>query len=230
MGLDKPRKSKYTLNMETPLPKSNEKQTHWQAREQGHELLRRNVVEAASHLLMEEGPDALTVRHIAQELECSTKIIYTMFHGKEGLAEALYLEGCERLGHLIGGIPRQSTLIVYIHEVAHAYWAFALANPSYYKVMFCGAIPHFHPSTMSILTMETAFEMVVARLRVYKEQGLLQADDSVIVTKVLWASLHGIVSLYLLGHFSDLETAKEVLERSIQALIASLVPRTLLSS
>jgi len=216
--------------METPLPKRNEKQTHWQAREQSHELLRRNVVETASRLLVEEGPEALTVRHIAQELECSTKIIYTMFHGKEGLAEALYLEGCERLGHFIGRVPRQSTPEVYIHEAAQAYWAFALANPSYYKVMFCGAIPNFHPSTVSILNMETAFEIVVANLQAYKEQGLIQADDPVFVTKTFWAPLHGVASLYLLGHFSDTEIAKEILERSIQALIVSLIPGTLLTS
>ena len=225
--LDRRRKSGYTSHMETSLPKRNKKQTHWQVREQGHELLRRNVIDVANRLLMEEGPDALTVRHIAQELECSTKIIYTMFHGKEGLADALYLEGCERLSHLIGSIQQSSTPTAYIREVAQTYWAFALANPGYYKVMFCGAIPNFHPSTVSMLSIETAFEAVVASTRQYMKQGLLQIDDPIGVTKAHWAALHGIVSLYLLGHFPTLEAAEEVFERIIQALIASLSPGTL---
>ncbi|MBA2678251.1 MAG: TetR/AcrR family transcriptional regulator [Ktedonobacteraceae bacterium] len=213
--------------METPLPERNKRITHWQVREQGHELLRRNVVEAASRLLVEEGPDALTVRRIAQELECSTKIIYTMFQGKEGLADALYQEGCERLGHMIGHIQWLPAPAAYLREVAEAYWAFALANPSYYQVMFCGAIPNFHPSTVSILNTATALETIVASMQQYMEQELLlRADDPVLVTKALWAPLHGVVSLYLLGHFSTLEDAKEVFERTVQALIASLVSGT----
>lgn len=210
--------------METPLPKRNIKTTHWQAREQSHELLRRNVVEAASHLLVEEGPDALTVRRIAQELECSTKIIYTMFQGKEGLADALYLEGCERLSHTVGHVQWVAAPATYVHQVAWAYWTFALANSSYYKVMFCGAIPDFHPSMVSILTTTTALETIVTSMQRYMDEGILSVDDPIRITKALWAPLHGVVSLYLLGHFSTLEEAKEVFERTVQALIASLMP------
>ncbi len=213
--------------METSLLKSNKGQTYWQVREQGHELLRRNVIDVASRLLMEDGPDALTVRQIAQELECSTKIIYTMFHGKEGLADALYLEGCERLRHLIEDIQWPSPPTTYIHDVAQTYWTFALANPSSYQVIFCGAIPNFHPSPGSMLSMESAFGTVVTSVHQYMEQGLFQTDDPVGVTKACWASLHGVISLYLLGHFSTLETAEEVFERVVQALVVSLIPGTL---
>src|SRR6266851_6907176 len=48
---------RYSFYMETMLPNRNEFTTHQQARAYGHELLRRNVVEAASHLLVEEGPE-----------------------------------------------------------------------------------------------------------------------------------------------------------------------------
>jgi len=214
--------------METVLPKRNKKTTHWQVREQGHERLRHNVVEAASNLLVEEGPDALTVRRIAQELECSTKIIYTMFQGKEGLADALYLEGCERLGHLIGQVQWVTNPAEYLYKVAWAYWAFALANPGYYRVMFCGAIPNFHPSQVSIRNTATALETIVESLRRYIEQDmLLYIDDPERITKVLWAPLHGVISLYLLGHFSTLEETTKIFERTVQSLIASLVPKPL---
>src|SRR5690348_17054545 len=104
--LDSRESIEYISLMETPLPVGNKIVTHQQAREYGHELLRRNVIEAASRLLMEEGAEALTVRRIAQMLSCSTKIIYTMFKGKDGLADALYLEGCTRLQQIIGQVPQ----------------------------------------------------------------------------------------------------------------------------
>lgn len=212
----------YTPNMETPLPKKNAITPYHQAREHGQELLRRNVVEAASHLLVEEGADALTVRRVAEKLGSSTKVIYTMFKGKEGLADALYIEGCLRLGQVVGRVQRAATPAEYIHEVAWAYWTFALANPSYYMVMFGGAIPNFHPSTTSIDTTMTALETIVRTIRAYMEQKLLPPDDPVMVTKSLWAPLHGVVSLYLLGHFSTLEEAKDVFERTVQAVILLL--------
>jgi AcrR family transcriptional regulator len=210
--------------METMLPDGNNFTTHQQARAYGHELLQRNVVEAASHLLVAEGPEALTVRRVAERLNCSTKIIYTIFAGKDGLANALYLEGCTRLSQAIGRVPKAATPAEYAHEVAWAYWAFALANPSYYAVMFGGAIPNFRPSAMSIQTAATALETIVRNLQVYMAQGLLPADDPVVLTKALWAPLHGVVSLYLLGHFSTLEEAKGAFEHTIQAIMASLRP------
>ena len=53
-------------------PMSDKITTHRQMRTYSHELLHRNVVDAASRLLVQEGSDALTAWRIAQELECST--------------------------------------------------------------------------------------------------------------------------------------------------------------
>jgi len=216
--------------METTLPKRNSVTTHRQARAYSNEILRRNVVEAASRLLVEEGPDALTVRRLAHELDCSTKIIYTMFHGKDGLANALYLEGCARLSQAIENVHQAGTPAAYIHDVAWAYWTFALANPSYYAVLFDGAIPRFQPSSTSKQTMTMAFESIVAIIQTYMQQDLLPAEDPGALTRALWAPLHGVVSLALLGHFPTLEEAKQAFERTVQALMTSLGPGRVFSA
>jgi len=212
--------------METSLPEGFIVTTHRQARAHSHDLLRRNVVEAASRLLVEEGPDALTVRRVAQSLDCSTKIIYTLFHGKDGLANALYLEGCARLRQEIGAVKMASTPAAYLHELAWAYWTFALADPSYYGVLFGGTIPNFQPSPASKQVMTDAFSAIVAIMAQYMEQGLLLSEDSVALTRALWAPLHGVASLYLLGHFPSLEEARWAFERTIQAISASLNPQS----
>lgn len=206
--------------METMLPNQNTLATHRQIRDYGHELLRRNVVEAADRLLREEGPDALTVRRVAEKLDCSTKIIYTMFKGKDGLAEALYLEGCSGLAQAIARVPKAETPAAYLRAVAVAYWNFALANPGYYMVMFGGAIPHYQPSATSIHTTATAFEVIVEMLQSYRQEQTL--DDLALLTQTLWAALHGVVSLHLLGHLARLEDANVVFERTVDAIIAPL--------
>jgi len=221
-SLDKRRSIGYIFHMETMLPNSNEFTTHQEARAYGHELLQRNVVEAASHLLVAEGPEALTVRRVAKTLNCSTKIIYTMFAGKDGLANALYLEGCTRLSQTIGIVPQAASPHTYIQEIAWAYWRFALANPSHYAVLFGGAIPKFQPSANSKQMMTRALETVARILHVYMAQGLLPAQDPVRLTRTIWAPFHGVVSLHLLGHFSDEEEAKQAFERTVQAMADSL--------
>src|SRR5262245_63011225 len=106
MGLDILRMEVYYIStMETLLPDSHNITTHQQARAQTREMLRRNAVDTASQILMHEGAGAITVRRIAQELDCSTKVIYTLFGSKEGLANELYREGFERLRYALGQVP-----------------------------------------------------------------------------------------------------------------------------
>src|ERR1700741_2206584 len=59
--------------------------------------LRQGMLDAASRLLVEEGAAALTVRKVAEAVNCSTTLLYSIFGGKDGLSNALYLEGFARL-------------------------------------------------------------------------------------------------------------------------------------
>ncbi|MFD0660124.1 TetR/AcrR family transcriptional regulator [Thermocatellispora tengchongensis] len=56
----------------------------------GQNAVRTAILDAAIRLLADEGPAALTVRRISGDVGCSTKVIYTMFGGKDGLVEALW--------------------------------------------------------------------------------------------------------------------------------------------
>src|SRR5437763_6868167 len=61
------------------------------------DLRRRQVLEAAARVLAEDGPHGLSLRRIAADAGGSTQIVYTLFGGKPGLADALYAEGFRRL-------------------------------------------------------------------------------------------------------------------------------------
>jgi AcrR family transcriptional regulator len=66
---------------------------------------------------------------------CSTTVLYTMFGGKEGLADALSREGFERLRCRLDRVPDEDPL-ARLRALAHAYRANALAERAYYRVMF----------------------------------------------------------------------------------------------
>jgi len=126
------------------------------------------------------------------------------------------------LSQTIGIVPQAANPHTYVQEIAWAYWRFALANPSHYAVLFGGAIPKFQPSASSKQMMTRALEAVARILHAYMAQGLLPTQDPVRLTRTIWAPLHGVVSLHLLGHFSDEEEAKQAFERTIQAIADSL--------
>lgn len=181
----------------------------------GKESLRRLLLDTASSLLDREGPDALTMRRIASEAGCSTSVLYTMFGGKAGIAEALWREGFARLtgalGEAAGVDPLQR-----LAAKGRAYRANALANRSYYAVMFQRPIPGFEPSPEayqeSLKPLHALAETVAECIRV----GVFRTEDPMRIAGVLWAATHGAVSLELAGYegavdaerrFDDLCTA-----------------------
>lgn len=191
-------------------------------REDTRELLRQNLVEAASHILTTEGPEALTVRRIAHVLESSTKVIYNLFGGKDGVANELYLEGCDRLRQCIEAVPPHDDVRDYVRACGWAYWEFAHANPSYYAVMFDNAIPQFQPDKTSLETVGTAFKLLVQTLSDYQARGLLPTDDIVETIRLFWAPLHGVISLYHGHHFSA-DEARALYQRALDAVIGYLL-------
>ncbi|TXK72234.1 TetR/AcrR family transcriptional regulator, partial [Paenibacillus sp. N3.4] len=117
--------------------------TYQEARLQNTENLRKLVVDAAATLLQEEGPEAVTVRKVAQKMDCSTKIIYSLFVNKEGLAQQLYLEGCKLLANEFEGTPQTADPIQHFLNLGEAFWQFGQRYSSYYKLMFGGAFANF---------------------------------------------------------------------------------------
>lgn len=67
------------------------------ARTQGDAVARCGLLDVAVRLLAEEGPQALTLRTLAQRANYSTKVVYALFGGKNGLSEGLKVEGFAQL-------------------------------------------------------------------------------------------------------------------------------------
>jgi AcrR family transcriptional regulator len=194
------------------------------AQRKGQEALRRALLDAASGLLLEEGPGALTMRRVAGAVGCSTTVLYTMFGGKEGLADALYREGFERLRRRLvaadGGLDPRARL----GALADAYRANALAERGYYGVMFQQAIPRFQPSPGSLAVAGASLEVLTQAVGAAMAAGVLRPGDPRAVAEVLWAAVHGAVSLELAGHFPDPGVALDRFQTLASAAILPFLP------
>lgn len=176
------------------------------AQRAGQDAVRTVILDHAIDLLVREGPAALTMRRIATGIGASTKVLYTMFGGKEGLADALYREGFARLRRAQQQVPRSDDPLAHLNDLAAAYRAHALAEPAYYRVMFEQAVPGYRPGAEALAAAGTAFDASVAAVQACMDRGVFAPGDAHETSKILWAAAHGAVSLEIAGHFPP-ETA-----------------------
>src|SRR4051795_6480991 len=178
------------------------------ARDRGSEAMRRALLDIAGRLLVKEGPQALTMRRVAAEAGCSTTVLYTAFGAKSGIAEALYREGFARFRKKLAAVPHTSDPLQRLLALGHAYRENAKENPTYYGVMFGGAIPGFVPSEEALTEAAPTLQTLIDQVQVCMDAGALEPGDAQAVAEVLWAATHGAVSLELAGFFADGETAQ----------------------
>jgi AcrR family transcriptional regulator len=193
--------------------------TYPKAKQQHAETLRLNIIEAAAAIMHESGPEGVTIRKVAEKMECPTKIIYNLFGNKEGLAKELFLQGCKLLAAAFQAVPKQDNLHLYLRGLGQAYWDFSQNQTSYYMVMFGGAFSEFKPEEESLHAIFTALQQVIALITEAIEQGFINEKDPLLVVNLVWASLHGVIHLHLGGHIQNEETAKVLYDRSVSNLI-----------
>ena len=155
------------------------------------------LVTAAGDLLEEIGPDAITVRAVASRAGVAPMGVYSRFGGKDGLLEALFVGGFQRLREAIteaSGPDARSRL----HAGCLAYRAFAVAHPHLYELMFRQML-ELELSAEAIEEAERSFAQLVGRVEDAMAAGVLRSAEPVEVAQQVWNALHGGVGLELAG-------------------------------
>lgn len=188
---------------------------------------RRRVLEVAARLLADEGPQGLSLRRVAAESGGSTQIVYTLFGGKPGLADALYAEGFRRLGASMlaaldaappSGHPDR------LLALGRGYRAFARAEPAFFSVMFGRAIPGFTPARATRAAGRSrTLGRVVQAAQECLDAGTLVAADAEALARTCWIATHGISSLEVNGMLSG-EDADALAEAVLRAPLTAHLP------
>jgi AcrR family transcriptional regulator len=162
-----------------------------------HDEVAQTLLDAASVVLATEGAAALTVRRIAADAGVSTMNVYSRFGGKDGIVEHLYMEGFSRLADATLGVAETDDPMADLIACGRAYRGFALANPTYYSVMFERAVPQFEPSAAALLHAGSTLQLLADRLGRAMATGAMPTADPFHTAAVVWAACHGVVSLEL---------------------------------
>lgn len=177
--------------------------------------LRSRVLDVAVNLLITDGPESLSMRRIATEAGCTTTVIYTMFGSREGLAEALYLEGFERFRRFLESVPSRRDPFDYLTALGPAYREACLNEPGYYSLMFERAIPGFEPSERARTLARAALNILDRVIADCIATGYLIPTQPRKIADALWAAAQGAISLERAGHLRDSKTFEAVTTATI---------------
>lgn len=180
--------------------------------------IRVGVISAAARILAEEGLAALTVRRVADRVNASTKVIYTLFGGKDGLLEAVYLAAFDSLSEELAAPAAVAQPRERILALARAYRLFALAHPDLYSVMFGEASAGFQPSADARRRGWATFKAMRRSLSECRPAMSDQTAD--FAMRAVWAAMHGVVSLELREILGPAEISDALLVTSVSAICA----------
>ncbi|MEP3166304.1 MAG: TetR/AcrR family transcriptional regulator, partial [Marinobacter sp.] len=170
-----------------------------------HGDLRESLLKAARETLEQEGASGLSLRDLARRTGVSHGAPYRHFASRQDLLAALAAEGFNELSQCLRAKEDTS-----LKAMGEAYIAFAVVNPSLYKLMFSPELDRTKPQFLSDSASE-AFN----RLR--KQTGRADQDQS--GTLAAWALVHGLSGILI-----DRLLAKELLDpEELPELIESVL-------
>jgi len=168
------------------------------------QILREQLVEAATDLLATlDSPQGLTLRMVARQVGVAPASVYSHFADLNALVEQVLRLRYEELAELMGrAAERASTPVEDLVGRCAAYLYWGTANPGHYRVVFGGRAPtDVFPSTAHGAGAELLAGVVAAlaaastpRAREAKTED--DSDGRQRAGLLLWAGLHGIVTLH----------------------------------
>ena len=190
-------------------------------------LLRQEILDAASDILVREGYDGLSMRKVAERIEYSPTAIYLHFKDRDDLVFCV----CE---HLMAGLvkelqqvaDRHADPLVALRKSLRRYVEFGLKHPQHYQATF--GISHGHdpakdaryqaPGTMGMQAFGFLPRMVTECV---KRKKLAKVDPHK-ASCALWAGIHGLTSLLIVMPNFQWGDRDEVIDQLIAMLVDGL--------
>lgn len=184
---------------------------------------RQTILERASLILAEEGVHALSMRRIAADVGASTIVLYTHFRNKQEIVDELYCEGFAGLQTRLEAVEGTDDAVSDLAMLGRAYRLSALEWPTHYQVMFNPCLPGFAPSGRGRQASADAFDVLRQGVARCAEAGTISTASVHGTAETLWGTLHGLVSLELLGLWAGSTDGEARVEEALALLRSGLL-------
>jgi len=191
------------------------------------------LVTAARDLFLEAGEPGFSLREVARRVGVSPAAVYRHFDGKEALTFAACTQGFQVFSsYLVRALAAHAPLERAL-AACEQYRAFGLENPLDYRFIFMSPSEQVHvpkelrpvASVEAMLPQYSTFQFLVDRVRECMDAGVIGRGDPEKTAVLVWAHLHGLVSLRiagLLAAIGDDEAFAEIYRQSVARLFRGL--------
>jgi AcrR family transcriptional regulator len=182
------------------------------------------IARVALAILLKEGPEAVSMRRVAQAVGITPMAIYHHFPNRESLLNTVTDREFAKLLSHIRAHPLRGTTEERLIAVMEGYVDYAFTQPRIFDFVFSrmrsGArqFPKDFRARRSP-TLNPVADMLASAM----EKGHLRKDDVWEVAFALWAHVHGYVALYRAGRIGLSEKQfRYLLHRSIRRFLNGL--------
>lgn len=135
------------------------------------------LLAAAERVVAEGGPDALSVRAVAEETGTTTRAVYSLFGSKDGLVAALAERAFELLYRGVDGVAEADPVEDLVAIGLEVFRQFVREHPALYRIAFQRVVG-LEPRSGLTDARQRAFVQLQERVARLSEAGL-PADKSV---------------------------------------------------
>src|SRR5215471_6427462 len=160
-------------------------------------LTKSAVIEAAVELLNSEGPNALTLNRLADELGIRTPSLYNHVEGLPGLQRDLAVLNAKQLADRMGEAAIGKSGDELFMDVAQAFHNYVKENPGLYLSTLRASGSQSAPDPKLIHEEERALKVGMA---VMASLGL-QGEDALHAVRAFRSMIHGFATLEIAGGF-----------------------------
>ena len=178
------------------------------------------LVAAAVALLDEAGPQAITVRGVAERAQVSPTGVYNHLGGKDGILSALFVMGFEDLRTALDAIDLDDPVDALL-EGGRRYRALALRHPGRYALMFEGSGGRWQPTDADRDHAVSGFQALERRVAAGQAVGRFRHGRPTEVAQLVWSAVHGHVSLEL-RWMLFVDDADESFEQLLEMVVAGI--------
>jgi AcrR family transcriptional regulator len=195
--------------------------------------LRREILDAASALFVEEGYDRVTMRRVAEKIDYSPTTIYLYFKDKRELFAAICDETFSQLAAKLerpkappGSAGTLSPPLALLRDSLKTYVEFGTSHPNHYAVTFLQMqdVPPDHGFEGSVGAR--AFGFLRGAVQSCVASGAIRTDNVDTTAQALWAAVHGVTALLITMKGFPFVSRAALIDHTIDTLIAGLRPST----
>ena len=162
----------------------------------GHQIrfenTKKQILEAAMHLIQEKGAKNVSLREIARKTNYSPAAIYLYFENKQQIINAVQIHIEDIFTDLLILYPKGSTYTQILHNFGNAYFKFQSEYPEYFFLLFSKL-----DKTYSLKSGDypPSYRLIIDTIMNAIEEGEFTITDEFTLEEIvfiLWTQIHGI--------------------------------------